>query len=87
MRVLKTKRFLRDFRNLPPQLQARMDEKLAFLARDLTHPSLRVKPFHSAPSVYEGRVNEQYRFLFTVESDAYLLLRIGPHDMLDTFSG
>lgn len=86
MRVLKTKRFLRDFRNLPPPLQARVDAKLALLANDRTHPSLRVKPFHSAPGAYEGRVNEQYRFLFTIQSDAYLLLRVGPHDLLDTFS-
>ncbi len=84
MRVLKTKRFLKDYRNLPPPLQARVDAKLALLANDISYPSLRVKHLRSAPGVHEGRVNDSCRFLFSITADAYVLLRVGPHDILDT---
>lgn len=30
----------------------------------------------------EGRVSLHYRFTFSIERDAYILLRVGTHDLL-----
>lgn len=53
------------------------------MARNITHPSLRVKRVQKYRHVYEGSINMDYRFLFLVTEDAYVLLRIGRHDMLE----
>ena len=83
MKLLRTKRFLREYHRLPQQLRDRTDEKLRFLVRDIAHPSLRVKPVRGRPGLYEGSINMQYRFLFAIAADTYTLLHIGKHEIID----
>jgi len=83
MRLRATERFISDYRALPADIRERTDRKLRYLAADLSHPSLRVKRVRSRQGVYEGSVNMDYRFLFEVEGDAVILLRIGRHDIVD----
>ena len=51
--------------------------------RDIAHPSLRVKRVRKYQDVFEGSINMDYRFLFQITTDAYILLRIGRHDVLE----
>jgi len=44
---------------------------------------VRVKRVRSRQGIYEGSINMDYRFLFSVEGDAISLLRIGRHDIID----
>ena len=83
MKLLRTKRFVRDYCKLPEAVQKRADRKLAYLAQDIAHPSLRVKCLRGHEDVYEGSINMQYRFLFEITTDACVLVRIGKHDILD----
>jgi mRNA-degrading endonuclease RelE of RelBE toxin-antitoxin system len=84
MRILRADRFVEDFRDLPPRVQKQTLRKLELLAGSLAHPSLRVKRVRSRTGIYEGSINMDYRFLFRVEGDACILLRIGRHDILDS---
>ncbi len=83
MKLIRTRRFLEDYRELPAQVRKQTDRKLRYLAGDVTHPSLRVKRVRKYEQVYEGSINMEYRFLFLIATDAYVLLRIGRHDILE----
>ncbi|MGH6689815.1 MAG: hypothetical protein ACREF4_03930 [Gammaproteobacteria bacterium] len=39
------------------------------------HPSLQIKTMKGYENRWEGRVSLHYRFTFTIETDAYVLLR------------
>lgn len=47
------------------------------------HPSLRVKRVRKYEEVYEGSINLDYRLLFLITTEGYVLLRIGRHDILE----
>jgi mRNA interferase RelE/StbE len=83
MRLVRTDRFLHDYRRLPDQVRRQTDRKLCYLVQNLSHPSLRVKRARKYEGVYDGSINMSYRFLFQITTDAYVLLRIGKHDILE----
>lgn len=83
MKLIQTKRFKKDYKKLPPNLQKRTDEKLRYLLQDITHPSLRIKRVQKYKDIFEGRITKGYRFLFAINSDGYILYRAGKHDLLD----
>jgi mRNA-degrading endonuclease RelE of RelBE toxin-antitoxin system len=83
MKLIRTERFIEDYRRLPTQAQEQTDRKLRYLAENMAHPSLRVKRVRKYEQVYEGSVNMDYRFLFLVTAEGYVLLRIGRHDVLE----
>jgi len=83
MQLIRTERFLDDYAKLPAQVQKQADRKLQYLAENIRHPSLRVKRVRKYRGVYEGSINMGYRFLFLMTPDAYVLVRIGTHDILD----
>ena len=43
MKLLRTKRFVHDYGELPKTVQKQTDRKLRYLVENLAHPSLRVK--------------------------------------------
>lgn len=86
MRYLRTDGFKSDYRRLPECLQRRADRALVFLLRDLRHPSLRARKMGGqrdpeGRDIWEARATEAYRFTFAIAGDAYILYRIGPHDI------
>jgi mRNA interferase RelE/StbE len=83
MMLIRTRRFLEDYRKLPPQVQKQTDRKLQYLADNVAHPSLRVKRVRKYEEVYEGSINMDYRFLFLITTEGYVLLRLGRHDVLE----
>lgn len=83
MKLSRTNRFVRDYKQLPARIQKQADRKLLYLARDISHPSLRVKRVRKYKDIFEGSITKDYRFLFQIATDAYILLRIGRHDILE----
>ncbi len=69
----------RDYDALSPTLQARVDKQLALLLQDLRHPSLRAKKYDEKNDVWQGRVNQAYRFYFKIVGDTYEVVAITPH--------
>lgn len=83
MKLIRTERFLRDYAKLPGEVRRQTDRKLRHLAQDIRRPSLRVKRVRKYRDVFEGSINLQYRFLFQITDEGYILLRIGRHDILE----
>ena len=82
MRLEPTERFTRDYQRLSQQLQRRADRVLGLLLENSRHPSLQVKKMQGFENRWEARVSLHYRLTFTIEADAYVLLRVGTHDLL-----
>lgn len=83
MKLIRTERFLRDYQKLPANVQKQTDRKLLYLVEDIAYPSLRVKKVQRYEDIFEGSISRIYRFLFQITTDAYILLRIGKHDILE----
>ena len=82
MTLQPTDHFARDYERLSQRLQHRVDKSLGLLLENPRHPSLQIKKMKGYENRWEGRVTHHYRFTFTVEEDAYTLLRVGTHDLL-----
>lgn len=82
MKLQPTERFAREYDRLPQDLQRRVDKALALLLENPRHPSLQIKKVKGLENRWEGRVTLHYRFIFTIEGDTHLLLRVGTHDLL-----
>ena len=54
MRLLFTKKFVRDYRKLPADVQKAVDKQLEFLLTDPKHPSLSLKKMHDPRSIWEA---------------------------------
>ena len=83
MKLFFTNRFKRDYKKLPATIQELTDKQLRFLVQDLSHPSLRVKKVRKYKNIFEGSITMDYRFLFQITSEGYILLRVGKHDILE----
>lgn len=83
MRLIRTNHFKRDYKKLPPTVQELTDKKLRLLVQNLSHPSLRVKKVQRHADIFEGSITMDYRLLFQITSEGYVLLRIGKHDILE----
>jgi mRNA-degrading endonuclease YafQ of YafQ-DinJ toxin-antitoxin module len=85
MELFRTDSFRRDFKRLPSDLQDLAEKQFALLLKNPRHPSLQTKKMKGKwgkMGVFEARVTRGYRFTFQIKGDAYLLRRIGPHDIL-----
>ena len=78
-----TETFKDNYKRLPKNLQERFDKKLALLLENPRHPSLNIHRYHGKEDVWEGYVNQKYRFTFSVMRDALLFRNIGPHGIVE----
>ena len=79
MKFRLTNKAERDYKDLSRSLQARVDKQLALLLQNLRHPSLQAKKYDEARDIWQGRVNQSYRFYFRIEGDTYEIVSIIPH--------
>jgi len=79
MQLLYTERFRRSYADAPASIQKRCDKQLAFLVRNLRHPSLRAKKYDEARDIWQARVNSGWRFYFVIRGELYYLLDLIPH--------
>jgi mRNA-degrading endonuclease RelE of RelBE toxin-antitoxin system len=82
MKLQPTERFAQDYEGLPQHVQRRVDKMLGLLLADPRHPSLQIKKIKGHENRWEGRVSLHYCAIFMIESDAYVLRRVGTHDLL-----
>lgn len=80
MKLLFTKPFIRNYRELPENLQKRVDKQLELLLQDLRYPSLQAKKIDSRRGIWYVRVTDAVRFTFKIEGDTYILRKVGRHD-------
>ena len=82
MQIKTTQEFIKDYKNLPPLIQKRTDEKLRLLLSNPQHPSLGIKKMKGFSEIWEGRITENYRFTFQIQGETFILRKIGTHDLL-----
>jgi hypothetical protein len=67
MKVSLKERALVALGDAEPAVQRAFIKQLNFLARNLQHPSLHAKKYDEARDIWEARVNDDWRFYFTIE--------------------
>ena len=77
-----SKRFKKEYKALPKEIQKTFDEKLSLLVSNVSHPSLRVKRIQGTKDRWEGSITMNYRFIFEFSGNTVLLRTIGTHDIL-----
>jgi plasmid maintenance system killer protein len=79
MRAVLTEPFADSLIEAPPEIQKLFGKQLAQLLRDIRHPSLRAKKYDERRDLWQARINNDWRFYFTIEGDAYVLRGLTPH--------
>ncbi len=74
-----SRKFIRQYKDLPPALKAKVDKQIGFLVENLHHPSLRAKKYHEALDIWQARVDDKYRFYFKIDGDTYGIISVTPH--------
>ena len=82
MEIRFTRSFERDYGELPAVIQGAVDRKLFLLLKNFRHPSLRVKKMEGYQNVWEIRVTLGYRLTLSIINGAYIIRRVGSHDIL-----
>jgi mRNA-degrading endonuclease RelE of RelBE toxin-antitoxin system len=68
-----------DYNNAPLNIQKAFDKQARLLAENLRHPSIQAKKIDQTNDVWQGRVNQDWRFFFQIVDDTYVIVRIIPH--------
>ena len=79
MRISLKERAIGALAGPPPAVQRTFIKQMNFLARNLQHPSLHAKKYDEAQDLWQARVNDDWRFYFTIVYDAYLIHDIISH--------
>ena len=89
-----SKRFKKEYKSLPKNVQKTFDEKLTLFLKNMDHPSLRVKRIQGTRDRWEGSVTMKYRFTacpvasengtgVQFDNDIAIFRAIGTHDILE----
>jgi mRNA interferase RelE/StbE len=79
MKLARTPHFLRAYYKAPERIRQTFDKQLRLLLRDPHHPSLRIKKYDESNRIWQGRVNDDWRFYFTIDGEMYVLHEIRSH--------
>ncbi len=79
MRRQLTAAAVKDYAEAPPAVQKAFDKQVKLLVENFRHPSLRAKKYDEARSIWQARVNRDWRFYFLITGDTYLILNVIPH--------
>lgn len=79
MNVALRERAIGALASAPPAVQKTSIKQMNFLARSLQNPSLHAKQYNEAKDLWQARVNDDWRFYFTIEDDAYIIHEVISH--------
>lgn len=84
MKIVRSPRFDRAYRNLPQQVQERFKEKISLMVSSgFNHPSLRIKRIKGTAKIWEASIDMNHRFTFEKIEDGIKLRVIGKHSVLE----
>jgi len=63
----------------PLPVQRAFIKQINFLTRNLAHPSLHAKKYDEATDRWQARVNDDWRFYFTIDRDTDRISELMPH--------
>lgn len=79
MNVALTERALAALASAQPAVQKAFIKQINHLARDLHHPFLRAKKYDEGQDVWQARINDDWRFYFTITRGTYTIGSIMSH--------
>lgn len=83
MRIVLTRSFERDYRDLPERLKQDVQKIAGLVVSNHRHPSLRAKKMKPKTlGTYEVRISKGYRMTFSLDGDKIIVRRVGSHDVL-----
>jgi mRNA-degrading endonuclease RelE of RelBE toxin-antitoxin system len=81
MPIVYTDRFKKAYQKLPTDIQKKVQKALRFLDKNPRHPSLQVEKIKGGTdNIYEGRVDQKYRFSFQFDGADKILRNVDNHD-------
>lgn len=80
MKLQRTERFKRMYRQLGQGQQKAIQKALRLLAENIRHPSLRVKRVQGTKGIWEASATISLRITFQREKDLIILRNCGEHD-------
>ena len=63
----------------PLPVQKAFIKQINLLLRNLHHPSLHAKKYDESQDRWQARINDDWRFYFTIVGDSYCILDVIPH--------
>ncbi|HUV90510.1 MAG TPA: hypothetical protein VMY80_12720 [Anaerolineae bacterium] len=75
-----TKRFVRAYDRLPPDVQQRVDRALRLLEENWRHPGLRAGRLSGQGDIFYARVDQNHRNTYERRGDTLVLRSVGRHD-------
>ena len=79
MRVENSVAVIQALQAAPEAVRRAFFKQIALLQNNLRHPSLRTKKYDEANDIWQARVNNSWRFYFTIVGDTYRVLKLIPH--------
>ena len=79
MRVENSVAVIEALQAAPEAVRRAFFKQIALLQNNLRHPSLRTKKYDEANDIWQARVNNSWRFYFTIVGDTYRILKLIPH--------
>jgi len=79
MRVVFSDRAIESLKDAPVNVRRAFEKQLRFLVNNLHHPSIRAKKYDESQDLWQGRVNRDWRFYFTISHDVYRIEDVTPH--------
>ncbi len=80
MKIARTARFKKVWKELSTEEQELARKALRNLATDMRYPALRVKKMQGVEHIWEARVSHLLRMTFQIQGDTIVLRNIGHHD-------
>lgn len=80
MRIARTVRFKKAWKELDEDEKELARKAITNLANDMRYPALRVKKIQGAKGIWEARASRSLRITFQVVGDLVILRNIGHHD-------
>ncbi|MCL5773130.1 MAG: hypothetical protein M1536_01945 [Firmicutes bacterium] len=71
------------YKKLPEKIQKKVDKQLRFLAHNPAHPSLNLHSLEVTAGLWEGYIDDSYRFTFEIREDHLYLRLVGTHKVID----
>ena len=65
----RTERFKKAFRRLPADIKEKVFKAFCLFKENPMHPSLMIRKMQGLEDIWEGRIDQQYRFTFHYEKD------------------
>jgi mRNA-degrading endonuclease RelE of RelBE toxin-antitoxin system len=79
MKVAFSNRAIESLSEAPTNVRRTFEKQLRFLLGNLQHPSLHAKKYDESKNLWQARVNQNWRFYFTISGDTYCIEDVIAH--------